>query len=145
MPTSAERVISATRTVVWAAIDTDDEPDTGWCQKLVGAPESGVGARHLHVGPPQPPYGMRTVMYTELTALLEGFSYTTETSAGTWAHTETLQLEDTAEGATLARITGLWVRPAPPSANFTEVQTGLNGLAASALERLARRAESGSA
>ena len=95
--TAAERVISAPRSAVWATANADDEADAGWHQQIVGAPASGVGARHLHVLPPLPPFGMRSVTYTEVTAFQEGYWYTTQTLAGTWEHTETLLLQDTSD------------------------------------------------
>lgn len=145
VPTAAERVISAPRSVVWATADADDEADAGWQQQIVGAPASGVGARHLHVGPPLPPFGMRSVIYSEVTAFQEGYWYTSQTLAGTWEHTETLLLQDTGDGQTLARVTGWWTKPAPRAADFTKLQADLNGLAATFLDRLAGRAERSSA
>jgi len=144
VPTAAERVISAPRSVVWATANADDEAEKGWHQQIVGAPSSGVGARHIHVGPPLPPFGMRSVIYAEVTAFQEGYWYTSQTLAGTWEHTETLLLQDTPDGQTLARITGWWTRPAPRTADFTKLQADLNGLAAKALDRLASRAEGSS-
>ena len=142
VPTLAERVISAPRTVVWAVlVDEDDETDIGFHQQIVGAPASGVGARHVSVGPPSPPFGMRTVMYNEVTAVQEGYWITSQMLAGSWEHIETFFLLDAADGQTLARITGWWTKPAPRTADFSSLQATLNGLAAKALDRVARRAE----
>jgi len=141
VPTSAERLIAVPRSAVWAVVYVDDEEPDGWHHDIVGAPASGVGARHMRVGPPQPPFGLRTVMYCEVTAAQEGSWVTTQTSGGAWEHTETLVLEDADDGQTLARLTGSWAKPAPRSADFTKVQVGLNELAAKYLARLAARAE----
>ncbi|NTW42559.1 MAG: hypothetical protein HGA44_22255 [Cellulomonadaceae bacterium] len=135
-------MIAAPRAAVWAAASDDNEDcDPTWHQHIVGAPDSGVGAKHIHVGPPLPPFGMRSVIYTEITALHEGYWYTSQTLAGSWEHTETLMLENTADGQTLARISGWWTKPAPPTSDFTALQAGLNGLATQMLDRIAVRVE----
>lgn len=140
VPTAAELVIPAPRLAVWAAATAEGEADPGE-QLIVGAPTSGVGARHLHVGPPLPPFGMRTVTYCEVTALQQGYWYTKVTLATSWEHTETLTLADTADGQTLARIDGWWTRPAPPGANFEAVRAHISELAAKRLKHIADRVE----
>lgn len=130
-------MISASRTAVWAAVAVEFEGPRGHYQEIVGAPASGVGAKHVSLGPPVPPFGLRPVMYTEVTAELEGFWQTTQTFAGAWELTETLLLEDAGDDQTLARVTGWWVKPAPSQQDFTKMQVALNGFAAEFLDRLA--------
>ncbi|CAN5245521.1 hypothetical protein BH11ACT1_BH11ACT1_27220 [soil metagenome] len=80
-------------------------------------------------------------MYTELTAVQDGYWRTSQTFAGIWEHTETLLLADTSDGRTLAKVTGWWMKPAPASTDFSGLQTNLNKLASDMLDRLAGRAE----
>ena len=140
VPTSAELVIAAPRAAVWAAADADEETEVA-PQLIVGAPTSGVGARQVFVGPPLPPFGMRTVMYLEVTGYQEGYWYSAITLAGDWEHTETFTLADTADGQTLARISGWWTKPAPPGTNFKAAQTLFSEHAAKRLKRIADRVE----
>jgi hypothetical protein len=78
-------------------------------------------------------------MYTEVTAMQEGYWYSTITVAGAWELTETLTLSDTADGQTLARVDAWWTRPAPQGASFTAVETYLREGAAKGLKRIADR------
>lgn len=127
--------------MVWAAYHDEEHghaPDR--CEQIVGAPDSGVGARHVHLGKPAPPYGLRTVMYTEVVAQEEGHWISLQTHAGAWQHEETWHFVDRPGGTTTARITGEHVRPygtASPGA----IQTALTTLAQDALDRLAARVE----
>jgi hypothetical protein len=68
-------------------------------------PDSGVGAKHLHVGPPSPPYGLRPVMYTEMTAVLEGHWFSIQVTGGTYLTKETWQFMDASDGTTTVRVT----------------------------------------
>lgn len=139
IPTVAERLIAAPRSAVWAAIDSHDEVAGRSILQIAGSPASGVGARHLYVGPPLPPFGMRTVMYTEVTGVQESWWISFQTLAGAWEQTETWVLADAPGAQTLARINGWWSKPAVAEADFTAEQNKLNELARNALEHLARR------
>lgn len=139
VPTAAERLIDAPRAAVWAALEAGDEAESSSQLRIVGAPPSGVGARHIHVGPPLPPFGMRSVLYTEVTDVQQGLWLSLRTLAGVWEQTETWVLDDAPGGQTLARITGWWSKPAPPEADLTAQQSALNEMASRALERLAER------
>jgi hypothetical protein len=127
----------------WTALQS--EPSQASRRAIEGAPTSGLGAATVTVGPPLPPFGLRTVMYSEVTAVEPGWWSTVQTSGGTFEHTETLLLEEAADGTTLVRLTGRFLQPALPSADVTALQKGLNRLAAELLEEIAARAEGGSA
>lgn len=142
VPTEAERLIPARRDIVWAAVEGEDVG----CQShdhVVGRPTFGVGSQHLVVGPPLPPFGLHTVMLCEVTGMQEGTWTTSRTLGGAWEHTETLFLFDADEDQTIAKITGVWTKPAGPDVDFSELQAGLNGLAAKALDRLAEKVATG--
>ncbi|MBO9555980.1 SRPBCC family protein [Cellulomonas sp.] len=138
--TNASRVIGAPRADVWAVAATPDcEEDPGLCQHIVGAPKSGVGARHVILGPPAPPHGIRTVMFSEVVAELDGHWRSVQTHGGAWEHEETWFFTDAPDGETLVRISGWHLRPSVPAARSSSYQAALDKLAMDALDRLADR------
>ncbi|ROS23747.1 SRPBCC family protein [Cellulomonas sp. PhB150] len=139
--THAARDVAASRADVWAAYTThgcDDE--AGWCQHIVGAPTSGVGARHVHLGEEAPPYGLRTVVYVEVVAQQEGHWITLQAHAGAWDHEETWQFTDTGDGRTTVTITGRHRRPHLPERSDV-LRSTLHQVALTALDGLADRVE----
>ena len=141
VPTSGELTIDAPRARVWrAAIHLGESVDDGG-YALVGQPTSGLGAKSVRLGPPVGPFGFRTVMYSEVTALLEPHWITSQTLTTTWEHVETLLLDDVGPGHTRARMTGTWRRAAPAGTDFAELERTLNRLVAEHLARLAAAAQ----
>lgn len=106
--TSATLVIPRPREVVSAAIDAHVADETGSSGRfsIVGAPETGLGSRRLAIGPPMPPFGLRTIMHTEVIAVEPGHWRTTQMISGTAEQTETLLLADIDGGHTLATVNG---------------------------------------
>lgn len=135
----AELLIAAPRGVVWQALTLHTDDDEGWSH-VDGTPERGVGARRVHLAPPLPPHGLRTVMLSELTAWSEGHWITSQTWATAWHHTETTTLREMPGDATLAALAGWWTRMSPPGATFDHMRAPLTKLADEFLARIAGRA-----
>lgn len=79
------------------------------------------------------------VVFTEVVAQEEGHSYTVQTYATGWEHTETWRFLEAPEGGTTVLLAGRHLRPAIGS-GASGVQAALDQMAEGALERLATRA-----
>lgn len=131
-------MIAAPRPEVWAAANTIDcDSGHGLCEQVAGTPVYGLGARHVHVGPPSPPHGLQEVTYVEVTAELEGHWISLRTRAGTWQQDETWYFTDAADGTTLVRASGWHLRPCLPVKYRTHLQAALDESTTAAIDRLA--------
>lgn len=138
---NAERLVAAPREVVWEALFVDHPTSPSDCRHIAEAPERGVGACHVLVGPPGEPWGFRKVMYTEVTAYEEGHSYTAQMSAVTADHLETVRLLESPTGGTVVTISGVWSRPVLPGTDPSSLQARLDKAAQRMLAQIAERAE----
>jgi len=138
----AALVIPRPRAVVWEAFDAqavDDHGGSGHFD-IVGAPEAGLGAKSLRIGPPMP-LGLRVIMHTEVIAEEPGFWRTTQMIGGIAEQTETLMLADVEDGRTRATVNSLMSRMMPSDQDLEPARVVLHGLAMTWLERISRFAE----
>jgi hypothetical protein len=109
---SASIVVPRPREAVWAELELADHP--AWSAPAVAGEQKhevrGDGTLKVGdarvVGPfTTPPFGIHQVWWTEVTAIMPGWSITTVTYAGIFDHSETLVLHDH-ESGTRVRIEG---------------------------------------
>lgn len=132
------RGIAASRVDVWAAAMAMTCPPDAGCEAIVGAPESGPGSRHVHLGGLVPPYGLRSITYTEVVEMHEGSSYAVHTHGGTWEQEETWLFADLWDGTTNVTILGSHAH-AYPNVPLDMMQTHVDAIVLQALDRLAEQ------
>lgn len=111
-------MIPRPRKVVWEELAAGDHP--AWTEPVSNRQQRRLSDGALEVGAvtvtgpiAMPPFGLRAVWWTEVTAIVPGWSVTTDVYAGFFEHTEMLLLEDHADG-TYARIEGSLRRATTP-------------------------------
>ena len=119
IPIYADAVILRPRSTVWQEM-TGGERHPAWSEptdsfRAVEGPGPGeVGHTQLYVGPPSPPFGLRSVIVGEIVEVAAELSRTTVAITPLWEYTERVDLRDTLDGHTSVAIAG-WVITAPLS------------------------------
>lgn len=133
------REFAAPRARVWGAALLPDEEE-GEVHVLAGSPTTGPGAKHVHVGAPQPPWGLAAVVYCEVLVHDEELGTITTRSQTTASEsTTTWQLTTTPDGSTRVDATVEDLRPRVRGTDTTALQACLDAGAAHKLARLAAR------